>query len=168
MFWTDPGSDFQNKYTAEHGRLRQESNQILQWLQKGIWRRLLSSRGRKSRRRRWWSSGRRSSFSLFLLSGHLRLENCSGKMSQGQKYCTKCMWWSQRGSKHSLVRVSPMDRDDREKYYNISISKSQLLMKTECIIFSWILKTFVHFKHFPGFSVTKTLLHRDSLTVKSQ
>ncbi len=52
-FWTDPGSDFQNKYTAEHGRLHRESNQISQWLQKWIWWRLLSFRGGKRRRRRW-------------------------------------------------------------------------------------------------------------------
>ena len=30
----NPGSDIQNKYTAEHGRLRRESDQISQWLQK--------------------------------------------------------------------------------------------------------------------------------------
>lgn len=51
IFWTDPVTEFLNKYTAEHGRLHQGSNQILQWLQKKkctgmVWERLLSSRGR--------------------------------------------------------------------------------------------------------------------------
>lgn len=91
-FWTGPGSDFQNKYTAEHGRLRRESNQILQWLQKWIWRRLLSSRGGKRRRRRW-SRGRRSSFSLFFLSGHLRLGS----------WVTQAAWRAQRCSQSFLV-----------------------------------------------------------------
>ncbi len=76
-FWTDPGSDFQNKYTAEHGRLHRESNQISQWLQKWIWRRLLQAE------KGGGEGGAGGSFSLFFLSGHLRLGYChtSSKMS---------------------------------------------------------------------------------------
>lgn len=70
---------FRTNSSRAMGVSTQESNQIPQWLQKRTWlvrRRLLSSRGRKKEgggRGEGEAGGRRFSFSLSFLSGHLRL-----------------------------------------------------------------------------------------------